>query len=152
MDATTVANNSIAITATVSPARALRPATPPVTPAPTQAPAPEPRVLVGETAPTIDITTAALSEAPRELYGVESPSEGEVTDAMIDLAINAANQRLSMTSFRLSHSVHEATNTILVRVYDTDTDELLREVPPESRLDSLARILELQGMLFNGRS
>jgi flagellar protein FlaG len=78
--------------------------------------------------------------------------EENVTDRMIEQAIEDANKVLAPNSFRLSYNIHEATNRVMVRVYDTDTNEIVREVPTESRLDILAKIVELTGLMFDGHS
>ena len=76
-------------------------------------------------------------------------NESEVSDAAIARAVSEANKALEMSNFRLSYGVHEATNVIMVRVYDFKTEEVIRELPPESRLDALAKIKELSGLVLD---
>jgi uncharacterized FlaG/YvyC family protein len=77
--------------------------------------------------------------------------DNDISDSMIHRAAEGANRALAYSSseFRLSYSVHEDTNRVTVRVYDADTQEVIREIPPESKLDTLARILEVAGLLVN---
>jgi flagellar protein FlaG len=79
-------------------------------------------------------------------------SEEDISDFMIDRAFSDANRALSGGAFRLSYGVHEASNRITVAVYDSHTNELIREVPSESRLDLYARITEFTGLLFDSSS
>jgi len=79
-------------------------------------------------------------------------SEEDISDFMIDRAFSDANRALAGGSFRLSYGVHEASNRITVAVYDSQTNELIREVPSESRLDLYARITEFTGLLFDSSS
>ena len=78
-------------------------------------------------------------------------SEEDVTDAMISIAVEKANNAISPSFFRLAYSVHNDTNMIMVQVRDATTNEIIREIPPESRLDTLARIMEFAGLIFDGR-
>jgi len=79
-------------------------------------------------------------------------SEDDISDFMIDRAFSDANRALAGGSFRLSYGIHEASNRITVAVYDSHTNELIREVPSESRLDLYARITEFTGLLFDSSS
>ena len=75
--------------------------------------------------------------------------ESEITENVISRYISSVNEALAPSFFRLNFNVHEATNRVMVTVYDTNTDEVLREIPPESRLDVLARMQEFVGLLFD---
>ncbi|MDR2167872.1 MAG: flagellar protein FlaG [Clostridiales bacterium] len=78
--------------------------------------------------------------------------EEDVSDQMLERAFTDANRALAGGSFRLSYGVHQGTNRVTVAVYDANTDELIRELPPESRLDLYARITEFTGLLFDQSS
>jgi len=73
----------------------------------------------------------------------------EMSETTISRVIYEANQALSPTNFRLTYNIHETTNNVMVTVIDRDTNEVLREIPPESRLDIVARMLEFAGILFD---
>lgn len=73
----------------------------------------------------------------------------DITDNMLDNAFNDANRVLSGGAFRLSYGVHEGTGRVMVSVHSVETDEVIRELPPESRLDIYARITEFTGLLFD---
>jgi len=77
--------------------------------------------------------------------------ESEVSESVIDRYVQTVNHALEPSFFRLNVGVHEATNRITVQVVDTNTDEIVREVPPESRLDVIARMQEFVGLLFDGK-
>jgi flagellar protein FlaG len=51
------------------------------------------------------------------------------------------------TSFRFS--VHEATKRISVKVLDKETNEVIREIPPEKVLDMVARMWEMAGIIVD---
>lgn len=74
-----------------------------------------------------------------------------VTNQMIDNTVAEANRQLARKGFRLAYQVHEPTDKVLVTVYDSATNEVIREIPPESRLDVLAKIIETVGLMFDGK-
>lgn len=50
---------------------------------------------------------------------------------------------------QLEVSMHDKTHTIMIKVMDKDTGELIREVPPEKILDLAARMMEINGILLD---
>lgn len=65
----------------------------------------------------------------------------------IESAFSSANSKLSKT--RCEYSYDENTKRVSIKVYDKDSDELIREVPPEESLEMLQRIWELAGIMVD---
>lgn len=74
------------------------------------------------------------------------PSEREISEA-----VRRANRSLEWAKRHFEYSVHEQTNTFMVRVYDSETEELIREIPPERILDMVARLWEVAGLIVDER-
>jgi flagellar protein FlaG len=51
------------------------------------------------------------------------------------------------TSFEMS--MHKETNTVMIKVMNKDTGELIREIPPEKTLDLVAKFMEINGILID---
>lgn len=47
--------------------------------------------------------------------------------------------------------IHEKTNRIVIKLVDRDTQEVIKEIPPEKTLDLLAKRMELAGVLVDQR-
>jgi flagellar protein FlaG len=77
--------------------------------------------------------------------------ENEVSAKMIHQAIDVANEHLAITNRMLQASVHEKTNRLQVKIIDMDTNEVIREIPPEKTLDLFAKLLEMAGILVDER-
>ncbi|WP_240546437.1 flagellar protein FlaG [Paenibacillus artemisiicola] len=82
-----------------------------------------------------------------ELRGAKISAGDEQKIKMLDKAIKAMEG--PKTSLHLS--VHKETNTIMIKVMDKDTGELIREVPPEKTLDVAAKLMEIAGILVDHR-
>lgn len=85
----------------------------------------------------------ALTRA--EMQGVKLSPGDEQFIRTIDKAIKAIEG--PSTSFE--RSVHQKTNTIVVKVMNKSTGELIREIPPEKILDMVARFMEMNGMVVD---
>jgi flagellar protein FlaG len=48
-----------------------------------------------------------------------------------------------------SFKYHDDTNRISITVKNADTDEVIREIPPEKALDMLAKAWEMAGLLVD---
>ena len=69
------------------------------------------------------------------------------SEATVDDAVKRANLKMEHT--RCEYSYHKKTNRVSIKVIDRDTDEVIREIPPEKSLDLLQKMWELAGMLVD---
>jgi len=76
-------------------------------------------------------------------------ARAEITNDALERLLEEANRQMNLSNRRIEHSVHEKTNTILIRVRNTETGELIRELPPEDRLDAAAKVWELMGLMVD---
>ena len=118
----------------------------------TRTPAPRPEVTREATAPAE--TSYANNPSTNSLLASIVESNGHivndlVTDAQIDSVVADLNQILAESGRQIQHGFHEDTNTILVRVINTYTGEVIRELPEEERLDVLFTLREALGININ---
>ena len=66
-------------------------------------------------------------------------------------AVAAVNTSIASHMRHLSINFHEATGRHMVTVYDSETNQAIREIPPEKVLDAHASILELAGLFVDQR-
>lgn len=66
-------------------------------------------------------------------------------------AIEKANKTIVGAQTQLEFSIHEGTKEIMVKVINTDTKEVVREIPAEKILDMVAKIWELAGIVVDER-
>ncbi|MNC80112.1 flagellar protein FlaG [compost metagenome] len=64
-------------------------------------------------------------------------------------SIDRAIKAMEGPATAFERSVHQQTNTIVVKVMNKDTGELIREIPPEKILDMVARFMEMNGMVVD---
>lgn len=74
-----------------------------------------------------------------------------VSERVVIEAIQRANKAILGGNRRFEFSIHEQTNEIVVKVYNSDTDELIKEIPNEKILDMVAKICEMAGIFVDER-
>ncbi len=62
-------------------------------------------------------------------------------------AVEQLNKNLSHSS--AVFGIHEATNRVMIKIIDKDTQEVIKELPPEKTLDMIAKVWELAGILVD---
>ena len=67
-------------------------------------------------------------------------------------AVNTANSRLECYNRRVEFSIHQKTGDVIIKIYDTDTGDVIREIPPEKIKDMIANLLEQVGLLVDERA
>ena len=69
--------------------------------------------------------------------------------ARIKNAINDVNNRLKPTKTRCEFSYHEEVNRVSIKIRDRETNEIVREIPPEESIKVLEKIYEIAGLLVD---
>ncbi|SFL89717.1 flagellar protein FlaG [Paenibacillus sp. 1_12] len=95
--------------------------------------------------PTIINNVSDLRRA--EMTGGHYTASDEQMVKTIERAIKAVQGK----STSLEFTVHEKTRLVSVKVKDSDTGEVLREIPPEKSLDFVAKLWEMAGILVDER-
>jgi flagellar protein FlaG len=96
-------------------------------------------------------TEGALEKAAKRLEKEAEP--GEEPDRLeVEEAVEALNNSMEYINRALRFSIHEDTQRLQVRVVNLDTDEVIKEIPPEEVLDTVARIREMIGVLVDKRA
>ncbi|AZR73896.1 hypothetical protein BBF96_11150 [Anoxybacter fermentans] len=61
------------------------------------------------------------------------------------------NEMVKIFNRKLDFVIHEDTKRLLVKVIDTETDKVIREIPPEELLDLVARMRETFSIFIDVR-
>lgn len=57
--------------------------------------------------------------------------------------------KLESVNIAAEYSVHERTNTIMVKLINVETNEIIKEIPPEKLLDMVGKLWDLAGLLVD---
>lgn len=86
-----------------------------------------------------------------QLNELDRRGELPISDKVVIDAIEKANRAISGANRRFEFSIHEKTKEIMVKVIDSDTNEVIREIPPEKILDMVAKMWEMSGIMVDER-
>ncbi len=100
--------------------------------------------------PQADISTAQISKV-EDKQTIPSNSLS-MSDSLIDKGIEKANEALKPMNRAIERSVHDVTKAIIFKIVDTDTQEVLREFPPEKIQDMIAKMWELAGLFVDEKA
>ena len=75
--------------------------------------------------------------------------ELKASEQHIKSEISKANQKLKSHNVRCEFGYHEETKRVTIKIMDKDTEEIIREVPPEKTLAMIEKMWELAGLLVD---
>lgn len=102
-------------------------------------PAPAPVFRPREVFVKVDGESVKLGEYP-----------GESQDR-VEESVENINRELKSLETNLRFSIHKQTKQIMVKIVDTQTNEVIKEIPSEKILDMVAAMMERAGLIMDKR-
>ena len=107
-------------------------------------------VAVANTAPAVETQPVAALFGSSAGNNTSEQEKGQQPGRnMVQSAVNHANRKLKLSRTKCEFSYHEATKRISIKVKDRDTDEVIKEIPPEETLEMVEKMWELAGILVD---
>ncbi len=78
---------------------------------------------------------------------VEIESEQQASQRTVEEAVKRANNKMSKT--RCEFSYNKEVNRVSITVYDSETEEVIREIPPEESLKMIEKLWEIAGLMVD---
>lgn len=92
--------------------------------------------------------TATVAES-MEAFKEGEDARKQVAKSTVRNTVSHANSIMERT--RCEFSYHEATHRVSIKVVDKDTEEVIKEIPPEESLEMLEKMWEMAGLLVDER-
>jgi len=87
---------------------------------------------------------------PQEQQPVKKEETKSSESQISDQLLGALEQDFKLIhNMELEFSIHKGTGRTMVKVFNKENDELVREIPPEQILDLAAKLDEMVGILFD---
>ena len=83
---------------------------------------------------------------PEDIKNIEDKKYSE--EEVIDF-IEKANDQFVAYDRKFEFSIHEKTKQIMVKILDSTTNEVIKELPPEKVLDIVAGLWEVAGIIVD---
>ncbi|HTX72067.1 MAG TPA: flagellar protein FlaG [Rectinemataceae bacterium] len=84
--------------------------------------------------------------------GAQSTESGSIPPAQLQSMIHDMQKVSEAFNRRLSFSINEKLGQVVVKVIDSDTDKVVREIPPVELQRVYERIREVIGLLFDKKA
>ena len=107
-------------------------------------------------------SNSSQTNAVEETVSVESSVSVNQTDTLkaeelineeiLEKSVEQANKTLKNYNKVIEREVHEVTKTMLYRLKDTTTGEVIREFPPKKIQDMIAKMWELAGLFVDEKA
>ncbi len=108
--------------------------------------------------PEPQVTTTGTNPQPVEVlpFGKGTGAEAQMQEEnpenasrRIKNAVDHANQTMRHSKTKCEFSYHEETKRVSIKVIDAETEEVIREIPPEETLEMLSKMWELAGLMVD---
>lgn len=79
----------------------------------------------------------------------ENTKNSQEQNEKLRKSVEQLNKQIGHQHVEAQFGIHEKTNRVTIKIVDKDTNEVIREVPPEKTLDMIAKAWELAGLLVD---
>ncbi len=93
-----------------------------------------------------EVQKAQQMQQPAEKKEAQTEQAAEASQEMLETLTNDLDM---LHHVGLQFSVHETTGRTMIKVINKDTNDLIREIPPEGLLNLAAKMQEMLGILFD---
>lgn len=76
-------------------------------------------------------------------------AEENIANEELEKAVNKINEHVLGINTRFQYRIHEGTDRIMVKLIDTETNDIIKEIPPEKMLDMVAEIWKRVGLVID---
>ena len=83
----------------------------------------------------------------KQALEIEMPLDAD--NRLVRMAIDKANKQMALRDTALQFEPYDKTGDMIVRIIDTNTKEVIREIPSKKILDMVANMLEMAGLLVD---
>lgn len=95
------------------------------------------------------VNTVVKNENPKDFISQQDKGQTEFSEEKLMNAINKANNQMKPHRTRFEFSYHEVSRRVSIKVRDKETDEVIREIPPEEAIEMLEKLWEIAGFLVD---
>ncbi len=93
-----------------------------------------------------DISSRTHEEVERTSF-----SEGKLSDDEIEQIVNELNNFIQIFNTKIAFEIDKETRKTVLKIIDAQSDEIIRQIPPEELLEISRRISELLGLIINAK-
>ncbi|WP_250278533.1 flagellar protein FlaG [[Clostridium] colinum] len=81
-----------------------------------------------------------------------SSEKNGISKERLDKLVDELNEKFKLVNKEFSYDIHEKTNRVIVKIKDSESGDVIRELPSEESLDLAAKIKEMVGLIIDKKS
>lgn len=93
--------------------------------------------------------TVKVAEADSSKQLDEEKKNAQANTKYLKSVLNETNNKIKPTRTRCEFSYHEDINRVSIKVMDAESEEVIREIPPEETMEMLQKLWEVAGLLVD---
>ena len=98
---------------------------------------------------SMEIQEKAIPNTTIENSGSGNNQTNKASESQIRNAIENANKQLKFKRTKCELTYHEDINRVAIKVIDKETEEVIREIPPEETLELVKKLWEMAGIIID---
>jgi len=110
------------------------------------------QAALGNAAPVSDTPSRAAQAAPDPSAGKTSPPVAAPHRSVVEKAVDTLNHNTQFSAQGLRFSIDEESGKTVVKIVDTETQDVLRQFPSEDALALAHSIDKMQGLLLREKA
>lgn len=115
----------------------------------------QPRQPVRESAPAVAAAAVSSTSATGTTATTEQAAAQAEARPALEAAVSKLNDYVQSIRRTLSFSIEESTGRTVIKVYDAETEELIRQIPPEETIrlaEAIERSVSASSLLLRDRA
>lgn len=96
-----------------------------------------------------DISIVDQNGVSSEANQTDSEKKQTLNEKQIQNAISRANNSMKGIRTRAEFTYHEKINRVSIKIMNEDTNEVIREIPPEESIKMIEKMWELVGLIVD---
>lgn len=93
-----------------------------------------------------------IEKASVTVIGTKESSDGTIKEADLKKAVDKLNKFLEDENVHAEYSIHDKLRDVMIKIVNTDTKEVILEIPPKKILDMVAKMCEMVGILVDKKA
>ena len=90
-----------------------------------------------------------FQEKIKSINNVDSEQKGNITEEQLKQAVDQLNSSMRNYNTELRFKMDQESQEMQVSVINSETDEVLRKIPPDEILNIVAHVKEMLGLIVN---
>lgn len=91
-------------------------------------------------------------DVPKNNQSEKFKDSGELTEGKLKNSVDKLNKFLEDENVHAEYEIHDKLKDVMIKIVNSDTKEVIMEIPPKKILDMVAKMCEMVGILVDKKA